>query len=458
MFASPTSTSPLGTTINLVQLCDSAGCPPVTPVFVNTTESTRMYVADEGNGTISVIDTSTIAVVKTYAVAPANAGSPLPLPDRNSRPVALAELPNGTKIYSLNSGTNSVSSINTLDGFINKVIPLGGAPHWAVANPDNTHVYVIDSTGTISVIDARTDAVVSSVSAGPGGPRPNHIAYDPIFNRVFATAANSPQPSVSFFDVSGTSGNPNSMLVPHGPGTALITPAAGSTCASVPVPAAIAILGDGSRAYVASYQDDGTQLCTQATVINAAAGIVTKTVALAQTGLPANAVSQTNCDVSRFRVYATSSIGSTSSSFKVYVSQCDAGTVAIVDTFAVPTGPDPHPAEWLAGWLASPVSSFPPTQVSITSAAFVPATGATQAQTTYGYSLLAGSPQVAAGMTVYVSGMANGTNNGGFVVTAVDTVNSTFTAANANGVSASAQSGTGSVAPPQNPVFLFAGP
>jgi YVTN family beta-propeller protein len=415
-----------------------------------------MYVADEGNGTISVIDTSTVAVVNTYAVAPANAGSPLPLPDRNSRPVALAELPNGTKIYSLNSGTNSVSSINTLDGFINKVIPLGGAPQWAVANPDNTHVYVIDSTGTISVIDARTDAVVSSVSAGRAGPRPNHIAYDPIFNRVFATSANSPQPSVSFFDVSGTSGNPNSTLVPHGPGTALITPAAGSTCASLPVPAAIAVLGDGSRAYVASYQDDGTQICTQATVINAAAGLVTTTVALAQTGLAANAVSQTNCDVSRFRVYATSSTGSTSSSFKVYVSQCDAGTVAIVDTFAVPTGPGTHPAEWLAGWLASPVSSFPGSQVHITGVSAPQVTCPTPTPVAYSYSLV-GGPALQPGMTIYIGGMGIGANDGAFPI--VTATSSSFTVTNTcPAPDGTAQNGTGSVLPPQNPVFLVPGP
>ncbi len=241
VFASPISTSPLGTTINLVQLCDSAGCPAITPVFASTTESARMYVADEGNGTVSVIDTTAIAVVNTFAVAPANARSPLPLPDRTSKPVALAELPNGTKIYVLNQGTNSVSSINTQDGFINKVIPLAATPQWAVANPDNAHVYVIDSAGTISVIDARTDTVVFSVSAGSSGTKPNHLAYDPIFNRVFATAANSAQPSIAMFDVSGTSGNPNSTLVPHGPGTALITPATGSTCARVPVPAAIPV-------------------------------------------------------------------------------------------------------------------------------------------------------------------------------------------------------------------------
>ncbi len=456
VFASPTNTSPQGTTVNLVQLCDSAGCPPITPVFVHTTEIARMYVADEGNGTISVIDTTSVAVVNTFAVAPGNAGSPLPLPDRNSKPVALAELPNGTKIYALNKGTNSVSSINTQDGFINKVIALGATPQWAVANPDNAHVYVIDSAGTISVIDSRTDTVVSSVSAGSAGTKPNHIAYDPIYNRVFATAANSPQPAVATFDVSGTSANPNSTLVPHGPGTALITPAAGSTCASVPVPAAITVLGDGSRAYVASYQDDGTQICTQATVIDTGTGLVTKTVALSQTGLPANAISQTNCDVARFRVYATSSNGSTNSNFKVYVSQCDAGTVAIVDTFAVPTGPDPHPSEWLAGWLASPVSTFPGSQVSIIGVSAPQVTCPAPTQVAYSYSLLNG-PALQPGMTIYIGGMSSGANDGAFPI--MTATGSSFTVTNiCPAPDSTAQNGTGAVLPPQNPVFLVPGP
>ena len=458
VFASPLSASSPGTTINLVQLCDNLGCPPITPVFVHSTQSNRMYVANSGNGSISVIDTSLNIVVNTFAVSPANTGNPLPSPDRLSQPIALAELPNGMRIYSANKGTNSVSSINTQDGTINRVISLPAAPVWIVANVDNTHVYVLDSADTISVIDTTTDTIVSSVSAGSAGGNLNQLVYEPVMNRVYATDANSPQPALALFDVASQGNLPNSTLVPHGPGKAPITPALGSTCTSAPVPTSVTVLGDGTRAYVASYQDDGTQICTQATVVDTGTGLVTKTIPLSQTVLSPGILSQTDCGGARFRVYATSSLGGTNSNFKVYVSQCDAGTVAIIDAFALGIGPNPHPADWFAGWVPSPVSSFPSSQVTITAISApqvqsCPAT--TPAAVTYTYSLLSG-PTLQPGMTVYVTGMKNSANDGAFPITSA--TSSTFTVNNTcPAVDSSAQSGNGSVIPPQNPVFLVTG-
>ena len=468
VYASPTSTNAQGTVINLVQLCDNAGCPPVTPVYVNSTQPNRLYVADAGNGTISVIDPSINVVVNTFAVATANVGSPLPRPDRTSQPVALAELPNGSRIYTANKGTNSVSSINTQDGSINSVIPLSAAPVGVVANVDNTHVYVLDSSDNISVIDTTTDTVVSSVSVGPGGGNLNQIVYDSVLNRVYATDSNSSPPTVRLFDVASQGNQPNSTLVPHGAGKAVISAASGSACTSAPVPASVTVIGDGSRAYVASFQDDGMQICTQATVVDTGTGLVTKTIPLSQSTLSPGILAQTNCDLARpnpnsigspFRVYATSSVGGTNSNFKVYVSQCDAGTVAVIDTFADGSGPNPHPADWFAGWVPSPVSSFPTSQVSI-SAVSAPQVqscpAASPATVSYTYSLVSG-PALQPGMTVYIKGMTQSANDGAFSVTAA--TSSSFTVNNScPAVDTSTQNGTGSVLPPQNPVFLVAGP
>ena len=458
VFASPLTTVSQGTSINLVQLCDNLGCPPITPVFVHSTEANRMYVADSGNGSISVIDTSLNVVVNTFAVSPANVGSPLPSPDRVSQPVALAELPNALKIYSANKGTNSVSSINTQDGTINRVIPLGASPVWIVANVDNTHVYVLDTADTISVIDTTTDTIVSSISAGSAGANLNQLVYEPVTNRVYATDANSPQPALALFDVASQANLPNSTLVPHGPGKAPIAVATGSTCTSAPVPTSVTVLGDGSRAYVASFQNDGNQICTQATVVDTGTGLVTRTIPLSQTALSPAVLAQTNCDLARFRVFAASSLGGANSNFKVYVSQCDAGTVGIIDAFAVGSGPNIHPADWFAGWVPSPVSSFPSSQVTISgiSAPQVQSCpAAAPAAVTYNYSLLSG-PTLQPGMTVYVTGMKNSANDGAFPITAA--TSSTFTVNNScPAVDSSAQSGNGSVIPPQNPVFLVPG-
>jgi hypothetical protein len=61
-------------------------------------------------------------------------------------------------------------------------------------------------------------------------------------------------------------------------------------------------------------------------------------------------------------------------------------------------------------------------------------------------------------MKVLITGMSDSGNNGYFVISAVDTVAGTFTVANPVGVVASNQSGSGAVLPPQNPVFVVAGP
>ena len=471
VFASPVASAPQGTTIDLLPLCSGNVCPSVSPVFAETTETSRLYVAGVGNGTISVIDTNFNALVQTFAVDPAHAGSPLPQPDTASHPVALAELPNGTKIYSVNQGANSVSSINSSDGHINKVIPVGLSPVWAAANADSLHVYVLDSAGSIWIIDTTTETA-TQVPYGAVGALPNHLFYDKVFNRVFATDANANPPRLAMFDVTGTTGNPNGSLTPHGLGFAVLTTAPGSACTGTLVPTSVTVLGDGSRAYVASYQTGAGLVCTQASVIDAESGLLSKTISLSTA---ADNAAETNCDFPHnpasgspafgFRTFVSSSLGGANSLFKVYVSQCDAGTTAIVDTTAVSTGPNPHPADWLAGWLASPVSSFDGSQAKISAATQTPATASSTALTTYSYNLLSG-PAPTMGMTIYISGMTDAFDNGAFVISGIS--NGTFTVTNPGCGTAgsktppcadiSSQSGSGTILPPKNPTFLVPAP
>lgn len=331
------------TIINLPQLCAN-GCLP-SPSFVHSTEAGKMYVADIANGAVSTINTSANVIVQTVAVDPAFSGSPLPSSDPNSRPVALAELPNGSKLYVANQGTNRVTSINTLDGSIAAVIPVSGSPVWAVAGGDNIHVYVLTSNGTISVISSLSDTVISaSASAGAGA---NFMLYDKGANFLYVT--NPAAATVSIFDVS------SDPPVLRGGAPIGIATIAGSGCSSAIHPTSVTVLGDGTRAYVASYQADPGTICAQASVIDSGTNAVTKTIALPQ----ASNLAQTACSSARFRVFTASSGGAKTSPFKVYVSQCDAGSVSVIDTFATNAGPDPHPADVVMSTVPSPVSSFP---------------------------------------------------------------------------------------------------
>jgi hypothetical protein len=122
----------------------------------------------------------------------------------------------------------------------------------------------------------------------------------------------------------------------------------------------------------------------------------------------------------------------------------------VIDTFADNLATPPHAADVFTASLGAPLSSFPPTQVSISGATF--SSGAT----TYNY-VPASGPGLQVGMSVFITGMQDGGNNGDFVISNLGA--GAFTVANPNGVATTtSQNGSGSVLPPQNPIFVVAGP
>ena len=257
------------------------------PVFVQTTENAVVYVANFGNGTVAAISTGSNAVTNMIQVDPSQ-----PIPDPNSKPVALAETPDGKKLYVVNQGTGSVTSINTLDGSINgnSVIPTGALPVWAVARSDNARIYVLNSgSGTVSVIDTKTDTVLSSVPVGAGA---NYMVYDGRLNRLYIT-----NPVANTVTALNVAADPPTQL--------FAVPVAAS-------PVSVAALPDGSRIYVASLSLAGGVATSQVTVVNASSGSVRSVVPLKSVA--------SSCSTARFELFAAASADST----KVYIGNCDA--------------------------------------------------------------------------------------------------------------------------------------
>ena len=227
------------------------------PVFVHTTESGTVYVANFGSNTVAAISTSTNVVLN-------------PLIPVGAQPVALAETPDQKKLYAVNQGSGTVSAINLVDRTVSQTIATGTTPVWAVARSDSARIYVLNSdSGTVSAIDTATDALLSSVPVGAGA---NYMVYDGKLNRLYVT--NPTTNTVTALDISAD------------PPTVLFT---------VPVvagPSSVAVLPDGSRIYVVSSQKvppctsdpSDLQLClsSQVTVINAG-GSVRKTIPLEST-------------------------------------------------------------------------------------------------------------------------------------------------------------------------------
>ncbi|GAC1434050.1 MAG: hypothetical protein NVS1B11_26860 [Terriglobales bacterium] len=303
--ASPPSLPVIPTTITL-----PAGSQPV---FVHTRQTGAVYVANFGTSTVAEIPTGSNVVSNLISLG------------AGAQPVALAETPDAKKLYSANQGNGTVTSINTVDFSVNAVIPLGTSPVWAVTRSDSARVYALDSaTGIVYAIDTALDVVVSNtVSAGAGA---NFMLYDPTRNRLYIT-----NPTANTVTVLDASTDALTVL-----GTL-----------SVPNPVSIAALPDGSRAYAASASMSGTNLSSQVTVIDAS------NVSLTGKVIPLSTVPSVCDPNTRFRIFVAAAAGSS----KVYVSNCDAGGTAIINTSATAT----LPADSLVLNLPAPAGNPQPT-------------------------------------------------------------------------------------------------
>lgn len=346
------------------------------PDFVAASQNTTVYVANYGvenapsvcnpNSTPpNPTSTDSITVVNGTSNVISNIvySTPGSLPPVVlSHPVALAQVqtPNGSKLYVLNQGNNTVSSLYTVDmtptTTTGTVAGFSGAiPVWVVARGDGQQVYVLSQgDGVLWTIDAATDAVIGSVSVGVGA---NYVLYDPNLNRLYVTNPNNS--STYIFSVSGSLPSLLNTIVLNVDATANY-PSCVNAC-----PMSVAALADGTRTYIASYQllggctDPIPQLLTtpsacsvtaSVTVIDALSMTVLSTISAFPNGmapvpevpncLPASSTGLYNPGLvpvpstsagrfaTRFRVSAVAAADSS----RVYVSVCDAGTVAIINT------------------------------------------------------------------------------------------------------------------------------
>jgi len=261
------------------------------PSFVATAESATVYVANTGNNTVSAVS------IVSNAVEPPLSGIPVGV-----HPVSLAETPNQQTLYSANQGTGgtggSVTSINAVDRSINP--PIANAtwisPVSVAARSDSNRVYVLDQgTGMVSAINTFTDTVVANASVGVGA---NFMLYDTTRNRLYV--ANPANNTVTYLDASSDA---LSAVVIH-----------------VANPIAVASLPDGSRAYISTAAVNDGSVTSGVTVINATDGSIRSTI-------PITTVAKV-CAANPFEL----PIAAAADSSRVYVGNCDAGNVAIIQT------------------------------------------------------------------------------------------------------------------------------
>lgn len=102
-----------------------------------------------------------------------------------TNPTALVALPNGSKVYAINQGSNNVSVINTSDQSVSGPIAVGTTPVYGVASADSSRVYILNKgSGSVSIIDTGSDTVSATVQVGTA---PSFAIYDPQLNHVYVT-------------------------------------------------------------------------------------------------------------------------------------------------------------------------------------------------------------------------------------------------------------------------------
>jgi len=352
------------------------------PDFLATAQTNAMYLANygfENDPNCPLSSTDSVAVLNLAQ----NNITNFAYLGAGTHPVALAETPDAQNLYVVNQGSPTVAgtimdlSPTDLSTLATIALPTGSStPVWAVSRVDSRFVYVVtQGDGQLLTIRPATNTVTSSQSVG--GPGANFVLYDKTRNRLYVT--NPTAAAVYVFDA--TSDAPTLLSAIS------MTTGANAPCPSGCSPVSVAVMPDGSRFYVASYQtlttcpsDSGVSgecIIPRLTVFDARSMTVkpisSSTSLLAPSisllGQPLFGATQyavaraSSCDpaptyapgTTRFRMFTAAAADSS----HVYVSICDAGSIAdiIATTSTLPTGGGTNTPDQLVTDLAAPFSA-----------------------------------------------------------------------------------------------------
>jgi YVTN family beta-propeller protein len=358
---------------------------PPQPVFLASIENAEMYVANFNSNSVAKISTNSNVVTNTATTQPPCVVPCTTIPASNPVSMAEANARQGEKLYIANQANNTVTSLNSIDlssnNATNNVTGFTGVtPVWVVARADGQKVYVVtQGDGQLVTIDTATDSVSSSLPVGAGA---NYVFLDPNFNRLYVV-----NPSTATLYLFSDTGGVDGTGVPNDTPVLLstISFATGSVaCPSGCTPVSVTALLDGSRFYVASYQSYAANcpdsnvsnacIVPQLTVFNATSFAVQYPSAPTMTLLtwPPFSTNQyavppvAGCALSpsytptstRFRLFTVASADST----RVYVSMCDAGAVAVINTTGanINNPNQPEPPDALVTTLLTPYSGGAP--------------------------------------------------------------------------------------------------
>jgi YVTN family beta-propeller protein/beta propeller repeat protein len=274
------------------------------------------YIANSGDGNVSVIDTATNKVTAMIPVG--------------NYPMGVAVTLDGKKVYVANSNSNTVSVIDTTKNKVTATIPGGNDPRGVAVSPDGKRVYVPhpdlgnSSNNIILIINAATNEVEAAVLVGEF---PFGVAATLDGKKVYVT--NLYDKTISVIDT-----------------------ATNTVIATIPVgnnPRGVAVSPDGKWVYVACDEEGNKGIYVIDAVKNKVTAIVLvgffpNAVAVAPDGkrvYVTNVISGTIyvIDTATNKVTATIHVGNgpigvaiTPDGSKVYVVNGNDDTVSVIDT------------------------------------------------------------------------------------------------------------------------------
>ena len=170
---------------------------------------------------------------------------------QTQRIYAISQGPNATQQSCTSAaGNGSITAIEMATNTISAVIPAGVCPVYGVMSEDNRRTFILNkNSGTVTVIDSQQNQLDRTITlpAGPNGLTPQPVWADIYTVGSILAVASAQSDTLTLINVSLDSFGNDS-------------PGFGQILATVPVganPTSVAVLQDGTRAYVANH-DDGT--------------------------------------------------------------------------------------------------------------------------------------------------------------------------------------------------------
>ena len=171
-----------------------------------TAEGRQLFVLATDSNSVTVIDSDSDQIMTNIPVG--------------QNPVRLAMTPDGLKAYVSNTGSDTVSVINTLNRSLTTTISTGyPGPQEITVTPDGGRVFVVHQySGYVSAIDTATDTLITNVAI-PGNEAKDVLATP---DGRFVYVANYSASEVSVIDTSTYL--VSNIATPAGPRRLAITP------------------------------------------------------------------------------------------------------------------------------------------------------------------------------------------------------------------------------------------